>query len=460
MSTLKSFSEINRVTNEHLSDSSISETRFFNLYKVYQHALTYALNDSTEKLFRHYLDLPFSLQVSRYALKGLKRKPRKLLKRVLIYVDPRLGKTANGETASFFFAKTFDLIAVTDRSLMQKSSKSEGHYDVTVSDQVQAGNLALDALEIELLKEINRLAKEADRIKFPNFTRYLKPALQLFFELFHRYYVLLKEQPVEKLILICHYHNESLIAACKLLNIEVIEYQHGLIAQNDIYYVYPETILPCREKALFPDKIVVFGKFWRDLLLKGHEFKEDQIIIGGETALLPVIAPPEMRQAKENAIFIGTQTWLADSFVSYLNDLQKLLQNNHPEWKLIIKLHPLEKEVHKYEHFDGFSNCELHKSGDLQPLLERSRIQISIYSTTLFDSIGLNVLNFALQNYSASSDYAKEMVDNKVAFPLHVDDDPVEQYHSNLPKINELLNRDLLYKPFQNDLMHPLVNPR
>lgn len=460
MSTLKSFTEINRLTSEYLPDPSIADTSFFNLYKVYQHALTYTVNNSTEKLFRHYLDLPFSLQVSRYALKGLKRKPRKKLKRVLIYVDPRQGKTSADETASFFFSKTLDLIPSHDRSLMQKNNQCDGQYDITVADQVQASNLALDRLEIELLKEINRLAKEADRVKLPNFSRYLKPALQLFFELFHRYYVLLNKQAVEKLVLICHYHNESLIAACKLLNIEVIEYQHGLIAQNDIYYVYPEAILPFRKRSLFPDKIVVFGDFWRELLLKGYEFGEDQIIVGGETALLPVVTPPELRQAKENAIFIGTQTWLADSFVSYLNSLQKQLQRDHPDWKLIIKLHPLEKETHKYEHFDKFENCELHRSGHLQPLLERSRIQISIYSTTLFDSIGLNVLNFALQNYSASSDYAREMVENRVAFPINIDDDPVELYHQKLPHANELLNRDVLYKPFQRSLMQSLLNLR
>ncbi len=453
------FSELNAAIQDYIPDPAIADTKFFNLYKVYQHALTYTLNNDERKLFRHYLNLPMWAQVSRYALKGLRRKPQKKLQPTLIFDDGRKGNSQAGASPSRFFSKTLALAEREKLSLIQKVDGDAKNFDLTLTDLGSSGNLALDQLEVEVLSEINRLAKEAAAIKLQGFQEYLNAALQLFFELFHQYYAAFKGQRIDRLFLICHYHNESLIAACKILGIEVIEYQHGLIAKNDLYYVYPESIIPHRERCLFPDKIVVFGPFWRDLLCLGNEFSPEQVIVGGNYSLAPDLKPKSARHPKEKAILIGAQKNMADTYVAYISSLQKRLAESHPEWKLLVKLHPSEPEVEKYDQFAQATNCELHgKNSVLDVLLERSLIQISIYSTTLYDAIGLDVLNLSLQNYSSSSDYAAEMVANKVAFPLQFDDDPVERYFELQPRMGELLERDDLYAPFRADVIAALIN--
>ncbi|MEI2420233.1 hypothetical protein V6O07_08160, partial [Arthrospira platensis SPKY2] len=67
----------------------------------------------------------------------------------------------------------------------------------------------------------------------------------------------------------------------------------------------------------------------------------------------------------------------------------------------------------------------------------------------MYDAIGYGVLNFALQNYSSSSDYAAEMVENQVAFPIEFSDDPIERYQHFLPQKDKLLTRERLYSPFR-----------
>ena len=63
--------------------------------------------------------------------------------------------------------------------------------------------------------------------------------------------------------MISHYHHEGLIFAAKFLNIKIIEYQHGLISRNDIFYDFPKYIKNNYKDCLFAHQINVFGEFGR-----------------------------------------------------------------------------------------------------------------------------------------------------------------------------------------------------
>lgn len=84
------------------------------------------------------------------------------------------------------------------------------------------------------------------------------------------------------------------------------------------------------------------------------------------------------------------------------------------------------------------------------PLLCRCKIQVSIYSTTFFDALGLGVTNLSIQNYGDSTDYARAMVSEKVAFPIEFGDDPIEKFRFYNP--NELLALNHVYGPFNLQL--------
>jgi hypothetical protein len=99
----------------------------------------------------------------------------------------------------------------------------------------------------------------------------------------------------------------------------------------------------------------------------------------------------------------------------------------HPDWKWIIKIHPLEKRKEHYYELskEGFEIVDRERS--INSLLRESRIQISIYSTTFFDALGYAIENFSLQDYSVYSDYAAQMVTEGVAQPLFVHENPIEK---------------------------------
>ena len=125
------------------------------------------------------------------------------------------------------------------------------------------------------------------------------------------------------------------------------------------------------------------------------------------------------------------------------------MQEDHPEWKIIIKTHPLEKEVQKYQDLKGLKGIEIHgNKADLSTLLVRSRIQISVYSTTFFDALGLDVVNMSLQGYTSFADYAAEMVKEGIAIPLRTDEDPVALLNS---KAQMKLSRGQVYAPFDEN---------
>jgi hypothetical protein len=116
-----------------------------------------------------------------------------------------------------------------------------------------------------------------------------------------------------------------------------------------------------------------------------------------------------------------------EEYVAYAQRIKPFMAK-HPEWKWIIKMHPLEK--HKEHYFnlakEGFEIVDRERS--INSLLSESRIQISIYSTTFFDALGYEIENFSLQDYSVYSDYAAQMVAEGVAQPLQFQEDPIEKF--------------------------------
>lgn len=111
-------------------------------------------------------------------------------------------------------------------------------------------------------------------------------------------------------------------------------------------------------------------------------------------------------------------------------------------------MHPLEKMVQHYQTIDHLQFELLGNEGNLHQLLSRSRIQISIYSTTFFDALGMGVLNLSIQDYSPFADYAADMIKEQAALALAFDEDPVEKYLTQNMQENAQLDREYVYSEF------------
>jgi multimeric flavodoxin WrbA len=314
-----------------------------------------------------------------------------------------------------------------------------------------------DSEERKLLKEIIGSLKNAKQLK--QFTPYemkqLSSAMHIFFEEFRFYYHLFKGQKTKTLLFICHYHSEGLIAALKILGIKCIEVQHGLIATNDLYYVYHEQFSSAIGKALFPDKILTYGPYWKRILGMGCEFRTSQILVAGDY-LYRLKESKIEKPEKENIVLVCAQKTLHTDYVNYGKKLAEHLKK-HPEWRAILKLHPLEKNKQAYEELRQYGIEIVDVEVPLDILLAQCKIQISIYSTTFYDALGFDMVNFSLQDFGSMSDYASDMIQEGVAAPIMANEDPIDKYLHTLNSGQMLLAREEVYAPFNPELIHTLI---
>lgn len=443
------FEELHAAFERLLPDSSLASGSEHHYYKLFQHASSYHALGDKRKLLSDTIARPKWKTRLRYALRSVLRKTTKAELSGTVVIDDHRSVQGPEGLQSYYFDRILGTLpgqaycVIADRDEPSALPAKLGPEDLPLF-----GNRALDGPALRVLNDLHTVLRLARKqyAEAPDFFQYLASAFTVFFEDFHRFHQLLKAQPVERLLLTTHYHREGLIAAAKTLGIEVLEFQHGLIARQDLYYVYPKEVASFADRALFPDRLYVFGPYWRNLVLEGGEFKPEQVQVAGDYSLQSLGRERYLNSEKERVVLIGAQKNMPDTYVSYTESLLRVMEAKHPDWKVWVKLHPLEKVPEAYAHLHAHPQCEVFGKGDeLMPLLCKAKIQISVYSTTFYDALGLNVVNFSLQG-QGSNDYAKAMVAEAVAFPLQASDDPIER--AETCSIGDLLKIDEVYPPF------------
>jgi hypothetical protein len=183
------------------------------------------------------------------------------------------------------------------------------------------------------------------------------------------------------------------------------------------------------------------------VLSKGCEWKESQLIIAGEymTSKPREVKPIE----KENVILIASQKTLHDLFIPKIEQIAKSL-SKHPNWRIILKLHPLEKEIEKYNRLTS-QNLEIAPlSSNISDYLEIAKIQLSIYSTTFFDAIGFDVVNYAWDGPFIGGDYAESLIEDGIARSANIED-IILNFNDINPSETSFLSRAHFYSPFSSE---------
>ncbi len=460
---IQPFSEINAYILQRLKDPDCYTETQFSYLKIYQHALRYAYNKDSSKLIRNYFRLPYKLQEVIYWLKSVRQKNTvqpPTLKEYVLLDHGRGVRDWDNNWHSIYFDKIVNLIGRNKVSMLYLTHATQVAYDYNL-DKLHLRLPSLDKHEKALLREINGNLRKARKSNL--FTseelRHLEAQMHLFFDSYRFHYHLFRNQSIKHLILVCHYGREGLLATLRQLKIEHTEIQHGLISRNDIYYVYPTTYSTAISKSLIPDRIIVYGRYWKQLLEEGCEFQSRNIFVGGDH-LYRLDDKAKPKYEKENLILVCTQTFMTDDYVPYLRILANhMLQ--YPEWKVIIKLHPAQTDKQRFDEFLSLGMEVLDKQTPLDILLQRAKIQITIYSTTIFDGLGMDVLNFSLQSFGNMQDYAREMIAEKAALPLLATENPVTKYlqmlDENQTVDNLLLSRDEVYAPFKPEVYQDLL---
>jgi hypothetical protein len=215
-----------------------------------------------------------------------------------------------------------------------------------------------------------------------------------------------------RVLLICHYGNEPFIAACKHYQLPVIELMHGSISDSHPHYNYPASYSSLFVSTMFPDKLAVYGEFWKDNVVKGNMFSGEAVDIVGYYLKVPDMGS-RVKLSKENVILITSQWTVVDVLYDYVKFLKENL--NRSQWQVIIKPHPAEQPTTYLELLEtGFIQLS---DENVYSLLQNATVHISISSSVLYEAIRYDVANFVLLD-DRYLDESKALITSGVALPL------------------------------------------
>ena len=227
--------------------------------------------------------------------------------------------------------------------------------------------------------------------------------------------------------------NYSLIAASKYFeNCKVVALQHGIIHENHFGYIFPKSE---KKEHFFPNALISYGEYEKQLLTKKSIWKPDSIIPLGcpRYDFIKKIKPNKTLRNKlkieynKKILFWPTQThdelmtengeWAASTDAVF-----KAMKNN-PEWFLLIKLHPGEnvkfslKFYQKYKSKYKVSNVEILEFSQMHTFdsVALSDAVITKHSTVGLEALLMNkpVINLELKKSWDLSQF-KELKSNLI----------------------------------------------
>jgi len=467
------FEELSEVFNGLVLNPELFDCGEINLLKIFQHAVASKMV-GTHSPVTITFDKPAYYQNGISMYRKLKRKElyadgKKIAKRIvekkfLLYSGSNCLLDDKGELVS---ANTRNILEEIGReNCLYIYREYKGKSDPTGQDfsysqlNYYAENRTLDSAEKNFFSQVNETYKRvlASEEIPQEYGPYFARQLQIFCNNFRFWNLVLRKCKPEKLYLTMHYHSEGILAAAKLLGIPSYEFQHGLISSNDYYYVYSNQFKSVVDRALFADKIMLFGTYWGKILDGGCEYPPSKRCIIGSYQYRPDFNQDSLDRFEEKyalkdkkVILVATQTSISDYYADYIAEVAPKLALNHPEYCILIKPHPNQRDMHLLEACDTFSNVVIcAKTDDLMLALRLSDIQISLYSTTFYDAIGTGTINLSLYNHEKFRKYAELMIAEKIALPLNHDDDPVEIAEKGRLE-GDGLSRDEVYAEFDSN---------
>ena len=225
------------------------------------------------------------------------------------------------------------------------------------------------------------------------------------------YKTLFKKLTPKKIFLVVSYGQSGLIQAAKENSIEVIELQHGTFSKYHMGYSYPNRI---KEIDYFPDKLLVWNQYWKDLIklpiayenIKIYPFKFQE---------------NELKKYKDEKKIDKQVVVLSQGPLS--NMMSKMILDNFDffEDKTIkYKLHPGEfNRYDKYPYLQELlkkQNVELILQTDLYKLLAQSEYQVGVSSTALYEGLEFNLKTILLD--LPSIEYMEKLINERKIYKV------------------------------------------
>ena len=204
----------------------------------------------------------------------------------------------------------------------------------------------------------------------------------------------------------------DMICAARTLGIRTIELQHGVISKYHMGYSF----LKKQKLLYYSDVFYSWGNFWNksventfdEVKSNGFQYFRDRSELYKNTL-------------KENKILILSQTALGEKI---MNETLKFVVM-FSEFQILYKLHPEEYKMYKkypsYSKLASYKNIIFVEECNLYEIMSKSKIQIGVFSTALYEGLGLSCNTF-LYNLNGQ-EYMRDLIDSGHAKVLSVDID-------------------------------------
>lgn len=213
----------------------------------------------------------------------------------------------------------------------------------------------------------------------------VKSKIKSFIFQFKKYNCLFeKKREMERIFLVASHGKEGLIHAAQLKEIEVIEFQHGVIGKRQLAYNFPGL----KKVPYFPDRLFLFGPFWKD----DSDFPVKQIKIDfiGFQYLEEGIKRNNVLNKENKVLIISTPGNVRDIIPAML-----ALAKNNLDYEFIYRLHPKERDFDLFLLYPDFydaiteaKNITIDNVGvDLYRSFSNSKFVFGVSSTALFEAM-------------------------------------------------------------------------
>ena len=202
----------------------------------------------------------------------------------------------------------------------------------------------------------------------------------------------------ENVLLVCSYGHESTLASARKLNIPTVEVQHGVVTPEHLgYAVHAGTT-----KAAFPDYLLLFGEYWKQTVTWPLE-AERLTTVG-----FPYFERTERAVAgtqKTHSAVVISQGTIGLELSLFAVSLAAQFKNASADPpKLIYKLHPGERARWRTEYSELVKAADSGSiqvldgpTPDLYQLLAAAHWQIGVYSTAIFEGLGLGCITYLVE---------------------------------------------------------------
>ena len=199
------------------------------------------------------------------------------------------------------------------------------------------------------------------------------------------------------LLLVDGFSTANMIAA-KHLGVKVLEFQHGLFDEYYPHYTYAKELSHLKDGMVLPDKIIVFGEFFKNLLMRCEFWDDNEIFVLGKPGIEKVdvtssIGRQMILHPTQGEISFSRTRKLLDHFISMPRFGAKIIIKPHPQ-ETKANFHYFKKLAEEYPNLIE----TLSENEDIIDSFKRANLIIGFDSTSLLESVALGIPTVSLRS--------------------------------------------------------------